>query len=155
MNKSLKIFAIFVFMVVTLSGCTLNQGTNTTNPTENPQNEAPTKAEEPNAEVKVEVGVGADEEYDTVIVGKNFTFEPALIEAKPGETIRVLFDNQEGFHDLVIDELGVATKQLQAGGKEVIEITVPEDTKSGTEYEFYCSVGKHRQMGMVGVFRVL
>ena len=49
-------------------------------------------------------------------------------------------------HDFVIDELSVRTKIAQAGEIVGVEIVANEVG----EFEFYCSVGNHRDMGMVG-----
>jgi plastocyanin len=46
----------------------------------------------------------------------------------------------------VIDELGVKSKILQDNESEVIEFV----TNEKGVFEYYCSVGQHRQMGMVG-----
>jgi plastocyanin len=80
------------------------------------------------------------------VTGANFTFSPAELRAKVGDTVRITFTNAEGFHDLVIDEFKVATKQLKANESEMVEFVAD---KAGT-FEYYCSVGTHRQMGMVG-----
>lgn len=53
-------------------------------------------------------------------------------------------------HDFVIDELNVKTKIVKDGESETVEFT-PDQT--GT-FEFYCSVGQHRQMGMKGTLIV-
>ncbi len=52
----------------------------------------------------------------------------------------------QGFHDLVIDEFNARTAQLQTGQSEIIEFVADQ---SG-EFEYYCSIGSHRAMGMVG-----
>ena len=85
---------------------------------------------------------------------KNFSFSPALIEAEPGETITVKLTNSGGFHDFSLDELGVRAKTISQGEETLVQITVPADTPSGTEYEFYCPIGNHRSLGMVGTFKV-
>jgi uncharacterized cupredoxin-like copper-binding protein len=55
---------------------------------------------------------------------------------------------------LVIDELNVATKQISEGGTDSVTFTVPASA-AGKSFEFYCSVGNHRQMGMVGTVNVM
>lgn len=80
------------------------------------------------------------------VTGSNFSFDPKEIKVKKGDKVRVTFKNQDGFHDFVIDEFNVKTKQIQGGAEETVEFTAD---KTGT-FEYYCSVGKHRQMGMVG-----
>lgn len=85
----------------------------------------------------------------------SYSFTPNLIEAEAGETIRIKLTSIDMPHNFVIDELNVQSGMLSAGGdSDIIEITIPEDTPSGTEYEFYCSVGNHKQLGMVGTLRV-
>ena len=46
----------------------------------------------------------------------------------------------------MIDEFGVRTKQITAGQTDEINFTAD---KVGT-FEYYCSVGKHRALGMKG-----
>lgn len=84
------------------------------------------------------------------IEGGAFYFKPNEIRVKKGEKVTITFTNAEGFHDFVIDEFNVRTKQLSGGQSETIEFT-PD--KAG-EFEFYCSVGEHRQKGMVGTLIV-
>lgn len=80
------------------------------------------------------------------IEGKPFEFSLKEIRVKEGERVRVNFTNTQGFHDWGIDEFRVRTKQLQAGQSETVEFIA---SKKG-EFEYYCSVGTHRQMGVVG-----
>ena len=80
------------------------------------------------------------------VSGNNFAFSPTEIVVNQGDTVRINFTNSGGFHDLVIDEFNTRTQQLADGGKETIEFVAD---KTGT-FEYYCSVGKHREMGMVG-----
>jgi plastocyanin len=99
------------------------------------------------AGIKVDAGVSVGATVKEIAVtGANFSFSPAEMRVKLGDTVRITFTNAEGFHDLVIDEFGVATKQLKAGGVETVEFVA---SKTGT-FESYCSVGSHRAMGMVG-----
>ncbi|MFA6251533.1 MAG: cupredoxin domain-containing protein [Candidatus Paceibacterota bacterium] len=84
------------------------------------------------------------------INGGNFYFKPNIITAKQGDVISVTFKNDDGFHDFVIDEFNVKTQTLKSGGEETITFTVD---KKGS-FEFYCSVGSHRQMGMKGTLIV-
>ncbi len=80
------------------------------------------------------------------VTGSNYKFSPATITVKKGDTVRITFKSTGAIHDLVIDEFGVATSQL--GDEEEEEVEFSAD-KSGT-FTYYCSVGNHRQMGMVG-----
>ena len=80
------------------------------------------------------------------VEGSPFKFTPNVIRVKRGDTVRVTFMNNEGFHDYLLDEFNVKTKQLQAGGQETVSFVAD---KTGT-FEYYCSVGTHRAQGMVG-----
>lgn len=80
------------------------------------------------------------------VTGDNFKFDLAEMRVKKGDTVRVTFKNAEGFHDWKLDEFGAATQKLQAAQEETIEFVAD---KAGT-FEYYCSVGKHRTMGMKG-----
>ena len=101
-----------------------------------------------NANLDANVSVGAVKEF--TVSGKNFSFSPSTIRVKKGDRVKVTFVNSEGFHDFVIDEYGVATKQLRSPASEVIEFTA---NKTGS-FEYYCSVGTHRAMGMKGTLIV-
>ncbi len=89
---------------------------------------------EENADVVVEVS------------GQNFSFSPSTITVKKGQTVKINFTSKQGFHDWSIDEFDAKTEQINAPSSS--SVTFVAD-KAG-EFEFYCSVGQHRQMGMVG-----
>ena len=84
------------------------------------------------------------------ITAKQFSFEPETIEVNKGDKVVIIFKNSQGFHDLVIDEYKVATKQIRTGEQETISFIAD---KAGT-FEYYCSVGTHRAMGMLGTLIV-
>ena len=87
---------------------------------------------------------------EVTVVGNNFSFAPAVIKVKKGDTVKVTFTNSGGFHDFKIDEFGVATKKINDGASEVVTFVAD---KAGS-FEYYCSVGTHRQMGMKGTLIV-
>lgn len=89
-------------------------------------------------------------ERTVVITAKNFSYDLKEIRVKKGEKVALEVKNTEGFHDLVIDELGVKTKRLNEGESEIL--VVPSDTIG--KFEYYCSVGQHRMMGMKGILIV-
>jgi len=84
------------------------------------------------------------------VEGGNFKFTPNTITVTKGDTVKITFKNMEGFHDLVIDEFQIRAKQIPAGQEETIQFVAD---KPGS-FEFYCSVGTHRKMGMVGTLEV-
>jgi plastocyanin len=85
------------------------------------------------------------------VTNKGFDYIPGEIRVKKGDTIRLTFTNGGGFHDWVIDEFDAATRQIPGGRSETIEFVAD---RSGS-FEFYCSVGNHRAMGMWGKFIVV
>jgi len=84
------------------------------------------------------------------VVGKNFSFDQSEIRAQKGDTVKIIFKNEEGFHDLVLDEFNAKTSRLSVGESAEIEFVAD---KTGS-FEYYCSVGTHRQMGMKGLLIV-
>lgn len=80
------------------------------------------------------------------ITGQNFRFSQNEIRVKKGDRVKIEFESTDGFHDWVVDEFSGRTAQVNTGGKAFAEFVAD---KTG-EFEFYCSVGKHRQMGMKG-----
>ena len=69
---------------------------------------------------------------------------------KKGDRVRITFKNSGGTHDFIIDEFNVATKRLNGGEQDAVEFTAD---KTGS-FEYYCSVGSHRAMGMKGTLVV-
>lgn len=85
-----------------------------------------------------------------VVTGDNFSFTPSTITAKKGDRVRIVFKNIQGFHDFKLDEFGAITPKIQENQDAVVEFLAD---KEGT-FEYYCSVGKHREMGMKGTLVV-
>mgnify|MGYP001587791513 CR=1 FL=1 len=84
------------------------------------------------------------------VEGKNFEFSVKEIRVKKGDTVRINFKSSDGFHDWVVDEFNAAVARVQTDESSFVEFTAD---KAGT-FEYYCSVGSHRQMGMVGTLVV-
>jgi len=89
-------------------------------------------------------------EKEFTISGQNFSFTPNFITVKKGEKVKITFKNSDGFHDFKIDEFGVATKTIKGGEEELVEFVAD---KIGS-FEYYCSIGTHRAMGMWGTLRI-
>ncbi len=143
-----KVYIIIIVLVVLIVGILLFFGMGK-------KVEAPTLID--NKEINTANTNGEEipiEESETVkefvVTGKNFSFEPAMITVKKGDRVKITFQNTSGFHDFRIDEFGVATKQAKSPAIEVLEFTAD---KIGT-FEYYCSVGTHRAMGMKGILKV-
>ena len=80
------------------------------------------------------------------VTGKNYEFSVKEIHVNKGDTVTINFSSTSGFHDWTIDEFNAHTKRVQTGGSS--SVTFVAD-KVGT-FEYYCSVGSHRALGMVG-----
>lgn len=80
------------------------------------------------------------------VTGSNFKFDTPEIRVKAGDTVKITFKNAGGFHDFVIDEFNVKAKQGNGPSEQTVSFVAD---KAGT-YEYYCSVGQHRAMGMKG-----
>ncbi len=87
---------------------------------------------------------GAVKEF--TVTGSNFSFSPTALTVKKGDQVKIIFKNVGGTHDFVIDEFSVATKRISGGAEDSVTFTAD---KTGT-FEYYCSVGSHRAMGMKG-----
>lgn len=80
------------------------------------------------------------------LTGQNFTFSQSEIRVKKGDTVKINFESVEGFHDWSLDTYNVQTSQVNAGSKTSVQFVAD---KTGT-FEYYCSVGNHRALGIVG-----
>ena len=80
------------------------------------------------------------------ITGTSFALAPSTMTVNVGDRVRVTFKNSGGMHDFKIDEFDASTKVLKSGEEETIEFVAD---RAGT-FEYYCSLGTHRQMGMRG-----
>ena len=84
------------------------------------------------------------------VTGQNFSFTPNTLSVKKGDLVKITFKNADGFHDFRIGEYKVATRQIRAGEEETVEFLAD---KMGN-FQYYCSVGTHRAMGMWGTLSV-
>lgn len=165
-KKSLVALGIATVLVTAGAGCSSTASVDTT--MTSPQPEVTSQENMPvenantnsnvtgNAEVtipEIQVGTGMEagpQVKEFTVTGGNFKFAPNTISVKKGDKVRIVFKNAEGFHDLKIDEFNVATKQIKGGAEETVEFTAD---KVGS-FEYYCSVGQHRAMGMKGTLTV-
>ncbi len=80
------------------------------------------------------------------VTGSNFKFDVSQIKVKKGDTVKIVFKNSGGKHNWVIDEFKAQTPVIGSGENATVSFVAD---KVGT-FEYYCSVGSHRQMGMKG-----
>ena len=84
------------------------------------------------------------------INGGGFYYKPDVLTVKKGDIIKLTYTNDGGMHDFNIDELNVHSRKIKTGETDVIMFAAD---KAGT-FEYYCSVGNHRNMGQKGKITV-
>ena len=84
------------------------------------------------------------------VSGRPFRFSAQELRVRKGDTVRVTFLNEQGIHDWRIDGFQAATAVLQQGQQETIEFIADQTG----EFEYYCSVANHRELGMKGALIV-
>ena len=99
--------------------------------------------------------ISSGNEVTIILTSSHFRFylngvESPDLKVKQGDKVKIILNNEEGFHDWVLDEFNAKTKQVQAGVTTEVEFIAD---KKGT-FEYYCSVGQHRANGMKGKFIV-
>jgi len=84
------------------------------------------------------------------LTGRNFAFSVTEIKVKKGDKVRINFESADGFHDWVVDEFSANTNRVNTGDKTFVEFIADQ----AGEFEYYCSVGNHRALGLVGMLVV-
>ena len=80
------------------------------------------------------------------ISSKNFEYSQKEVRVKKGDRVMINLMATEGMHDLVVDGYDARTNVIRAGENSSLEFVADRTGK----FEYYCSIGNHRQMGMVG-----
>lgn len=84
---------------------------------------------------------------EIVVDGSEFKFEPGSISLKKGEKVKLTLKNTGKFpHNLVISDLSVSTRTIQAGESDTIEFTPDKDGN----FPFICTIDEHAAKGMKG-----
>ena len=137
MNSKGALSGVFIVIVLAAVGLLMSRG------------DSPAKSVADNTSGAINNLVDGAREFK--VIANNFSFTAsAPLTVKKGDKVRIVLQNTDGFHDLKIDEFGVATKKLNAGMSDAVEFTAD---KAGT-FEYYCSIGNHRMMGMKGTLIV-
>lgn len=115
-----------------------------------------TMIEDGSAEDSAETGVEASDGtmVDDVrvfdIEGGSFYYKPNQLTVKAGEPVKVVLTSVDMMHDFVIDGTDIESEIAETDETVEVEFTIDEPGV----YEFYCSVGEHREKGMVGTLIV-
>ncbi len=155
MNKIISIIVVLVLIVggvflyrhrssnMDMSDAPSSETTSTTDNTSSDQTAG-------TSTIQGSITVTAPNVKSFTVTGSSFAFAPNTLTVNKGDTVKIHFVNSGGMHDFVIDEFNARTSRIQGGQSE--DITFVAD-KAGT-FEYYCSVGTHRQMGMRGTLTV-
>ena len=131
-----KAIALILILTLLVFGC--SKQTTLTDDTQE------TEIEDVNTGANEVITPGDVKEF--TVDGSSYRFSPNILSVNKGDIVRINFVNSEGKHDLEIDGYNMGTKVIDGGQSDVLEFTAD---KTG-EFEYYCSIGEHRQMGMVG-----
>ncbi len=138
---------IIIVIVIAIAGVVFYFGKDSSFLKSNQVNEmtsSPEMMEETNTE-------NQNEMREVVVEAGEYFYSPSVITAKQGETLKIILKNTgEMTHDLVIDDLSVKTIIIAPG--EETELVLP--SLEAGEYKIYCSIGRHKELGMVGTLSV-
>jgi cytochrome c oxidase subunit II len=93
--------------------------------------------------------VPGEEKVITVQAG-SFYFNPSEIKVKKGDKVKIILEAKDMMHDFVIEEFNVKMPITKSGDTNEVTFVADEVGK----FEYYCSVGNHRQMGQKGTLIV-
>lgn len=152
MNRNHVVLS-FLALTVVVSGCASLQGD------DSPEtgNNSPVTDSTPEASQDMDsdsneslADSSADNVREIVVEGGNYYFDSDSITVNQGETVRFVFENVGGTHDLRIPAFTAGTSVISTGESESFEVTFDE---TGT-FDFLCSVGNHAEQGMTGTITV-
>jgi len=150
-----KLFiALLVILIIVISALYITksdlQSITKNNIPENPQDNS--QNQNAQASEKTIVDENTNNVKKFVITGSHLRFfidevENPDIKVKQGDKVRIEFTSTEGFHDWKLDEFAAATEKVNpADGTTSVEFIADKKGK----FEYYCSVGRHRENGMKG-----
>lgn len=84
---------------------------------------------------------------------EGYRFEPVALEVRAGQPVEFELTNMDGQeHTFVVSELAVV---MLAGAGQTVRTEVAIGRRNTGLFEYFCSIGGHREAGMEGVIRVL
>lgn len=141
-----KILSVIIILVLFAAGFLLFMGRSAA-PTDLPETEtAIEESDSANTDTDNGAEVEEGEIVEITVDASNFSFSEESITVNEGDTVRITLMNTQGVHDLRVEGYDVGTSIINVGQSETFEFVADE---VGT-FEYYCSVGTHRAMGMVG-----
>lgn len=139
-----KVFVSVIVFGFTLTACTQQKVSSLPKPSVVVSSAA--TAASPLAVVHASGAAMAQPTKTFTVSGAKFKFTPAILTVKKGDVVKVIFKSEDIMHDFTLPDFKVASKTISAGQEDSVTFTAD---KTGT-FQFYCSVGNHKAMGMVG-----
>ena len=123
------IAVVIIVPIVLVAVSMLRNGSGTSSPSESPAVDQASAAAAGQPEMTIPsvsstnepVGTLAPETKTFTVVAENFSFSLKEIKVNKGDTVKIVFQNNEGNHDWIIDEFNAHTKQISAGKTDEIE----------------------------------
>lgn len=148
MSKNALVAIVVVLLLVAGGWYLMRPKTSTDSPTLTVPTQSPATG---SAVPQASEGAMTNEVKEIKVSGTDYAFSPTSLSVKKGEKVKIVFQNDGKFpHNLVIDELKVTTKTINAGQTDTVEFIAD---KAGS-YSMYCSVDAHRQKGMEGTVSI-
>lgn len=139
MNK-IAILSLLVIPTLVLSGCT--------QPAASPP--APVTQEQPSSTPET-TAIAPDGEVQVInLEAGSFYYKPDSLKFKKGQKVRLVISSVSMMHDFNIDELNVRSPIIKSGDTGTVEFVA---SQVGT-FQYYCSVGQHRQNGQMGTLTI-
>ncbi len=92
-----------------------------------------------------------DDVYHITMIARDMQFVPSVLQAKAGSKVEIRFHNEgKAPHNITFRTLPYRSATIQKGQSTKLDIVTPAPGR----YEFYCSVGNHAHLGMVGHLNV-
>jgi plastocyanin len=101
-----------------------------------------------------DAGHGHTHTPEFTVVAEDHRFGPNELRVSAGDRVTVILDNRgQSPHNIAFDlpgDMVTLAENVPAGGSDTLAFVAPTE---GT-YTFFCPVGNHREMGMVGTLIV-
>ena len=116
---------------------------------------SPQEQEEPSLTITVSDSPETGEQQSSqirefTIRESSFKLNPSTITVNEGDTVKITVINEEGTHNLFVEEYNERTDVVSSGNTRILEFVAD---KTGT-FKIWCEVGSHRSLGMEGTLIV-
>jgi uncharacterized cupredoxin-like copper-binding protein len=105
------------------------------------------------AEASTTTGAVGPDTHTVDLSAADFKFNPSEVTLKRGDVTFKLTNDGQAPHALEIEDVNGQDEEtegeVQPGDSQTLTVNMPPGT-----YEFYCPVGNHKEMGMVGEITV-